>query len=124
MAYEGMAAATDLIRTSLPAWDRVFARQPSILLRTLSLMLWKAAVFELPNKIGRPRYMESVGLEVNGRIFRMVEEVVGLVFLLNLMEDLVLFMDWPDHKQYLDKQVFMQQATKKENKEVIYKRRW
>jgi hypothetical protein len=64
MAYEGMAAATDLIRTSLPAWDRVFARQPSILLRTLSLMLWKAAVFELPNKIGRPRYIESVGLEV------------------------------------------------------------
>ena len=44
--------------------------------------------------------MEFVGLEEKGRIFCMVEEVEGFVFLLNLMEDSVLFMDWPDHKQF------------------------
>ena len=33
-AYEGRAAATDLIKTNLLAWERVLAPQPSILLRT------------------------------------------------------------------------------------------
>ena len=39
----------------------------------------------------------------------MVEGVVRFMFLLNLMEDLVLFMDWPDQKQFLT-----QQASEKE----------
>ena len=35
--------------------------------------------------------MEQVGLGLKGKIFRMEVEVVRLVFLLNLMEDLVAF---------------------------------
>ena len=55
MANDGMAAATDLIRINLPAWERDFARQPSTLDLTFSIIFWKAVVLELPNKIGRPR---------------------------------------------------------------------
>jgi hypothetical protein len=39
MALEGIAAATDLVRVSLPAWERVLALHPSTLLKTLSIML-------------------------------------------------------------------------------------
>ncbi len=42
MAYEGIAAAMALMRTIRPAWERVLARQPSILFSTLSKMGWKA----------------------------------------------------------------------------------
>ena len=45
IAYEGTTATTDLMRTNLLAWERVLARQPSLLLRTLSLILWKAVFF-------------------------------------------------------------------------------
>jgi hypothetical protein len=37
---------------------------------------------------------------MNGKMFRIFEEVVELVFLLNLIEDLEALMDCPDHKQY------------------------
>jgi hypothetical protein len=33
--------------------------------------------------------------------------MVALVFLLNLMEELLEFMDWLDHEQYLSKQDLM-----------------
>jgi hypothetical protein len=38
IAKEGIVVATDFIKTSLPAWERVFALQPSILLLTLSII--------------------------------------------------------------------------------------
>ena len=34
---------------------------------------------------------------------KMEEMVEGLVFLLNLIEDLEVFMDWPDHLQYFSR---------------------
>jgi hypothetical protein len=37
--------------------------------------------------------MEVLGLGLRGSIFRMEEEVEGLVFLLNLIEDFLEFMD-------------------------------
>jgi hypothetical protein len=37
--------------------------------------------------------MEVLGLGLKGSIFRMEEEVDGLVFLLNLIKDLLEFMD-------------------------------
>jgi hypothetical protein len=56
--------------------------------------------------------MEQVGLGLNGRIFRMDEEVKGLVFLMNLMEDFLEFMDWLDHEQYLSRQPLMLAASR------------
>jgi hypothetical protein len=50
-----MDAATDLMSISLPACERVFARQPSILEYTLSEINWKAALLEFPKRMGRPR---------------------------------------------------------------------
>ena len=35
---------------------------------------------------------------LKGRIFRMEEEVEELVFMLNLIEDFLEFMDWPDQE--------------------------
>jgi hypothetical protein len=55
IAYVGKAAATDLIRTSLPTWDKDLAFHPSILPKTLSMIPWKALIFEFPIRIGRPR---------------------------------------------------------------------
>jgi hypothetical protein len=55
ITYEGMAAATDLINTNLPAWERVLARQPFTLDFTLSMMPIKADFLELPKRIGRQR---------------------------------------------------------------------
>ena len=40
-----------------------------------------------------------------------IEEMFeGLVFLLNLIEDLEVFIDWPDHLQYFSIQDLMQLA--------------
>ena len=76
------------------------------------MMLWKASLLDLPIRIGSPRYMEQVGLGLNGRIFRMDKEVGGLVFLLNLMEDFLELIDWPDHEQYLSRQPFILVASR------------
>jgi hypothetical protein len=51
--------------------------------------------------------MEFVGLAVKGEMFWILEEVVGLVFLLNRMEDLEALMDYPNQKQYLSRQSLM-----------------
>ena len=77
-------------------------------------MLWKAAHLDLPIRIGRPRYVELVGLGLKGRILRMVEEVEGLVFLLNLMDDLLAFTDWPDYEQYLSRHDLILDASRRE----------
>jgi hypothetical protein len=42
----------------------------------------------------------------------MDEEVVGLVFELNLMEDFLEFIDWPDHEQYLSRQPLRHVASR------------
>jgi hypothetical protein len=47
--------------------------------------------------------MELLRLAEKGKMLRIFEEVVGLVFLLNLMDDLVALMVWPDQRQYLSK---------------------
>ena len=44
----------------------------------------------------------------------MDEEVEGLVFLLNLIEDLLEFMDWPNQEQYLTRQALILSASRKE----------
>jgi hypothetical protein len=51
--------------------------------------------------------MEFVGLAVKGEMVWILEEVVGLVFLLNRMEDLEALMDYPNQKQYLSRQSLM-----------------
>ena len=51
-----MAWATDLMRTSRPAWDISFSFHPLSLLHTLSLISEKLAYFALPKKDGNPRY--------------------------------------------------------------------
>jgi hypothetical protein len=40
--------------------------------------------------------MELLRLAEKGKMLRIYEEVVGLVFLLNLMDDSVALMVWPD----------------------------
>ena len=41
-------------------------------------------------------------------------EVEGLVFLQNLMEDFLVFLDWPDQEQYLSRQPLMLVASRRE----------
>jgi hypothetical protein len=40
--------------------------------------------------------------------------VEGFVFLLNLKEDFLLFMDWPDQEQYLSRQALILLASRRE----------
>jgi hypothetical protein len=47
--------------------------------------------------------MGLLRLAENGKMLRIFEEVVGLELLLNLMDDLVALMVWPDQRQYLSK---------------------
>jgi hypothetical protein len=58
--------------------------------------------------------MEVLGLGLKGSIFRMEEEVEGFVFLLNLIEDFLEFMDWPDQEQYLSRQTLILSASRRE----------
>jgi hypothetical protein len=44
----------------------------------------------------------------------MLEEVVWLVFLLNLMDDLLALTDWPDQEQYLSRHVLILEASRRE----------
>jgi hypothetical protein len=57
--------------------------------------------------------MEQVGCGLKGSVLRMVEEVVGLVFLLNLMEDLLALTVWPDQAQYLSRHVLILVASRR-----------
>jgi hypothetical protein len=73
MAYEGIAVATDLMRTNLPACERVFARQPSTLNFTFSMILRKADLLEFPNR-GERQYVQNqscnVRVDVSGEFYR------------------------------------------------------
>jgi hypothetical protein len=60
VAYKGIEETTYLMSTVRLAWDRVFARHPSILLNTCSKISLKAADFDLRKKRGRPRYFEEI----------------------------------------------------------------
>ena len=42
--------------------------------------------------------------EEKGKMSRIKSAVAGLVFLENLIDDFLLWMDWPDQRQYLVKQ--------------------
>ena len=57
MVYVGVAWATALMRTSLPAEDNNFPFQPAIFWPSWSLILLKAFFFLWPIKDGRPRYL-------------------------------------------------------------------
>jgi hypothetical protein len=39
------------------------------------------------------------------------EQIIGLVFLLNLIEDLAALMDWLDQQHYLSRQVLILEAS-------------
>jgi hypothetical protein len=43
----------------------------------------------------------------------MEDKVVGFVFLLNLKENYLLFMDWPDQMQYLSRQALILLASRR-----------
>ena len=55
--------------------------------------------------------MDVVGLDLKGKILKMLETVEGKVFLEKEIEDLEVFMDWPDHLQYFSRQEFIQLAS-------------
>jgi hypothetical protein len=72
--------------------------------------------------------MEVFGLGLKGSIWRIAEEVEGLVFLLNLIEDFLVLMVWPDHEQYVSRQALMLAASRREalpnSSRSSAKRRW
>jgi hypothetical protein len=53
--YVGIACTTALIKISFPAWERNFTFQFVNLFQTLSLMLLKAWILDLPIRDGSPR---------------------------------------------------------------------
>jgi hypothetical protein len=56
----------------------------------------KATVFDLPNRMGRPRCLAVAGVSAYGRIFRMAVIVEALIFLLNKILDLLMLTVCPD----------------------------
>jgi hypothetical protein len=72
IAYVGIAWATDLMRTSRPAWEISFSFHPLSLLHTLSLIWEKLAYFALHTKDGNPRYFSYCFIAGTPSIPRMV----------------------------------------------------
>jgi hypothetical protein len=68
IAYEGIVEATDLMSTVRPTCDKVFARQPSILLDTFSKISLKAADLDLLKERGKPRYFEEFEALLKGKM--------------------------------------------------------
>jgi len=58
ITYVGIAWTTNLIKTSLPAFDRNFSFQPFSFFHTLSWTKLKTCFLDLPTKAGSPRYFE------------------------------------------------------------------
>ena len=56
IVYEGIACATALISTSLPALDNIFSFQPVNFLQSFSFISLKVFLFFLPTSKGNPKY--------------------------------------------------------------------
>jgi len=59
MLYVAIAWTTALIRTSFPAWEKIFSFHPLIRLHIRSLMPFNVRVFDFPTTIGRPKYFSN-----------------------------------------------------------------
>jgi hypothetical protein len=111
IAYVGIAAAVDLIRTVRPAWESVFALQPFNLDRTLSSRGWKASLREAPNNNGRPKWKVLEDDNLKGMIPKILEILADDVFLLKRIDDFPELTFCPDQLQYLWRQVEMEFAS-------------
>lgn len=60
IVYEGMASATDRIKTPLPAWDRALDFQDDNLMTTLSMIGWNVSDLALRICSGKPKYLELI----------------------------------------------------------------
>ena len=87
-----------------PAWDNVFACQPSIFLETFSKIYLKAADLDFPKESGKPKYLEKKEILLKGKILQMLLTVKLAVFLLKWIDDLERLIDCPDQRVYDSKQ--------------------
>ena len=82
MAYMGIACATVFIRTSRPAFDINFSFHPNIWLRIFSSNSLKVFTFDLPQVIGRPRYLSLLVITLAPICCWINFRISGFVFLL------------------------------------------
>ena len=86
MEYVGIAWATVLIRTSLPAFEIVFSFHPMTLLVIFSCKSLKVLTFDLPVAFGNPRYLSHSVITLAPNSCFICSFTSGFVFLLKKRE--------------------------------------
>ena len=91
MVYVGIAWATALISTSLPALDSIFSFQPASFLRSFSLISLKVFLLFLPTNDGKPKYFSCYLITWAPNLCFISYWMSSGVFLLKNREVLALF---------------------------------
>ena len=100
MAYMGIAYAIVFIRTSRPAFDINFSFHPNTCLRNFSSNYLKVFTLDLPQVIGRPRYLSLLVITLAPICCWINLHISGFMFLLKNKEVFGRLIACPDAASY------------------------